>query len=173
MQPNANGHTKTNEQGEQEKERLTALLQSSRQATLDALRGLDDWAVVHPETGWRVMDVLGHLAAWEHEVFAAIQAFTENDEYTIPNFDEQRYNTEAYQRRRALDPAQIRIDWAMVRGEIRLAVRDMTPDQLQATMRYPSGRRGTAAALLQEIIDHEEEHVRDILAALEGKQEDK
>jgi hypothetical protein len=170
MHPNTNGHNQTDEQAQQEKERLVALLQSSRQATLEALRGLDDGAIVHPETGWRLMDVLGHLAAWEHEVFASLQAFTENDEYTIgPDFDGQRYNTEAYERRRELDPAQIRIDWAMVRGEIRLALRDMTPDQLQATMRYPSGRRGTPAALLQEIIDHEEEHVRDILAAMAGR----
>jgi hypothetical protein len=33
-------------------------------------------------------------------------------------------------------------------------------------MRYPSGRTGTAAVLIQEIIDHEGEHLQDILAAL-------
>lgn len=167
MQTNGNGYNPDNDPHEQEKARLVALLQSSRAATLEALRGVDDGAVVHPETGWRVMDVLGHLAAWEHEVFAAIQAFTEGDEYTLgPDYDEQQYNTAAYERRRALDPAQIRIDWAMVRGEMRLAVRDMTPDQLLATMRYPSGKRGTAAALVQEIVEHEEEHVQEILTAL-------
>ncbi len=169
MQNNGHSHISPDGQGadDAEKRRLLALLESSRKATLEALRGIDDYAIVHADTNWRVKDVLGHLAAWEHEVFASIQAFMEHDEYTLgPDFDEQRYNLAAYERRRELDPAQIRVDWAMVRGDIRFALRDMAPDQLIAPMRYPSGRTGTAAVLIQEIIDHEEEHLQDILAAL-------
>ncbi len=163
----SNGHAPRD--AEEEKQRLIALLGSSRRAAIEALRGMDEYAVVYPESGWRVKDVLGHLAAWEREALAALQAYHEHDEYTLgEDYELARYNEENYQKRREFYPAQCRIDWGMVRRDLQFAVHDLDPARLFDEMLYPWGERGTVPDLIESMIAHEEEHIQEMLEAVES-----
>lgn len=163
----SNGHDRSSE-AEQEKEQLIAELARSRKAMIEALRGVDDYAVVYQENEWRVKDVVGHLAAWEREALAAIQAYSEQDSYTLgEGYVLEEYNQQAYQRRKGFDPAQCRMDWGMVRRELQFAVQAIDPSLFFEEMLYPWGKRGTLSALVRHMIQHEEAHVRDIVAALQ------
>ncbi len=136
---------------------------------IEALRGVDEYAIVYPENEWRVMDVVGHLAAWEREALASVQAYGEQDSYSLgEQYVLEEYNQRAYQRRKGFDPAQCRMDWGMVRRELQFAVRAIDPSLLFEEMLYPWGERGTLSDLVKEMIEHEEAHVRDILAALQA-----
>lgn len=149
-----------------EKQRLVFLLESERRKTIELLRDLTPYRVIHPESGWRVIDIIGHLATWEREVLAAIQAFHEGDVYTIPNFEPESYNIAQYERRRSLDPAQIRMDWFMARRDLQDVIHDLHDHCFTGEMSYPSGRRGMVIALIEELAEHEAEHRQEIEAVI-------
>jgi len=152
----------------QEKQRLIFLLEGERRKTIELLRDSSPYKIIHPESGWRVMDLIGHLAAWEREVLAAIQAFHEGDGYTIPNFEIQAYNQAQYERRRQLDPAQIRMDWGMVRRDVQDVIHDLHDHCFSSDMSYPSGRRGRVIPLIEELAEHEAEHRKEIERRVES-----
>ncbi len=149
-----------------EKQRLIFLLEAERRKTIDLLRDVSPYLVVHTASGWRVMDLIGHLAAWEREVLAAVQAFHEGDAYTIPNYELHAYNQAQYERRRTLDPAQIRMDWGMVRRDVQDVIHDLHDHCFMVEMSYPSGRRGMVIPLIEELAEHEAEHRREIEGAI-------
>jgi hypothetical protein len=134
-----------------------------------ALRGIDAYAMVFPAAEghgqWRVKDLLAHLATWEREVLASIQAHSEGEAYRISSFDLQRYNRDNYEARKEFDPVQCRVAWGMARRDLQFAIHDLNPARLYEPLTYPSGKRGTLSALIEELVEHEEEHVRDILNA--------
>jgi hypothetical protein len=148
-----------------EKERLLASLERSRQSSIAALSDVDDYRVIYPESGWRVKDVLGHLAAWEREVLASIQAFNEGDVYTLgTDHVLDIYNEESYEKRKGLHPAQCRMDWGMVRRDLQFAILELDAARLHEEMQFPWGAHGSVIQLIEEIVQHEEEHIREILA---------
>ena len=56
-----------------EVERLLGLLDETRIETRAALGRLADNPVVYPDSGWRVKDVLAHVAAWEDEAARSLR----------------------------------------------------------------------------------------------------
>ena len=73
----------------------------------EVLDSVDPTMVVHPESGWRVQDIVGHLAAWYKERTLALQAWQDGREYLIPNYNTTSYNQQAYEARRRLSYPQI------------------------------------------------------------------
>ncbi len=65
-----------------EKERLINLLASERFKTMQALREVNDFTLIYQEGGWRIKDILGHIATWEREALATLQAFNAQDSYS-------------------------------------------------------------------------------------------
>ncbi|MDQ2683621.1 MAG: DinB family protein [Chloroflexota bacterium] len=155
-----------------EKQRLIFLLERERRKTVDLLRDVDPRLVVHPDSGWRIMDVLAHLAAWEREVLASVQAFDEGDACSIADYDLERYNQAQYERRRGLDPAQVRMDWGMVRRDIQDVVHDLKAHCFDVEMTYPSGRLGRVVPLIEELAAHEAEHREQVALAIAGHRAD-
>jgi hypothetical protein len=153
-----------------EKERLIRLLERQRQQSIAALRDVDERAVVHEESGWRVQDLLGHLAAWEREALAAIQAFTENERYTLGDeYQLDLYNEENYLKRKSYDAAQCRMDWGMVRRDLQFAIYEVPDDRFFDAIRFPWGAEGTIAELVEDMVKHEEEHLGEIVAGITSR----
>ena len=132
-----------------------------RRASLAALEGVDDRMVVHPESGWRVQDLIGHLAAWEREALAALQCLTEGDRYDCVA-DRQRFNEEHHARRRDFDPAQLRMDWGMARRELLFVLREVPEEKLDAPLPLPWGGEGTVSEVVEGLIWHEAHHLAQI-----------
>ena len=137
-----------------EREQWVGRLKVQRQATLAALAGRSDREMADPERGWRLQEVIGHLAAWEREALAAIHALAEGDRYQPPA-DPERFTEENVARRRALDGAQCRMDWGMARHELLFALRELSDEQWAAEMAYPQGGRGPVAGLVEWLAAHE------------------
>jgi hypothetical protein len=147
------------------KQRLLARLEQSRRSAIAALHAVDDYRIIYADSGWRVKDILGHLAAWEREVLASVQAFTEGDVYHLgADHVLDIYNEESYEKRKGLHPAQCRMDWGMVRRDLQFAILELDAERLHEEMQFPWGVRGSVIQLIEEIVQHEEEHVREILA---------
>ncbi len=159
-----NGHLPTDPT--EEKQRLLGLLERSRQAALVALQGVSDRALVYADTGWRVQDLLGHLAAWEREALAALQAHAEGEAYSLDDEARRTFNETAFLRRKEFDPMQCRMDWGMVRRDLQFAIYEIDAARLAEPLRLPWGTYGTVADLVERMVRHEEAHLRDIVMAV-------
>lgn len=160
----------TNQMEISENERLIRLLESSRHEALALLREVDDYTVVYSESGWRVKELLGHVAAWEREILAALQAFHEGETYSLgDDYFLEAYNQQHAEQRRSYDPAQIRMDWAMVRRDLQFAVQEIAPERMAHRLRFPWGVEGTVSELIEQALEHEADHLADIRAALANR----
>ncbi len=150
-----------------EKMRLIRLLEDSRQAALDALKDVDYEQVVYPDGGWRVKDVIAHIAAWDQEVAVAMEAHGRGGEYRLANFQLDEHNRRVFLKFQ-LDPVMHLYNvWEAAAVRLRLAVGRLSDEQVASEMLYPSGRkRGLPAELIAELVEHRRDHVADILKAL-------
>lgn len=142
-------------------------LEDVYQRTLVALEHADPELVIYEESGWRVKDIIAHVATWDAEALRSIYAYRRGSDYSIPNFGGfDDFNAFAAQVRMDEPMAHILADWEGTVKWLHLLVRSSTPDDLTTEMTYPSGRHGQLGVLLQEIHDHRETHLDDIRAAL-------
>jgi hypothetical protein len=123
--------------------------------------------VVYEAYGWRIKDIVAHVATWDAEALRSLHAFRRSVEYRIPNFaGTDDFNAYAATARMDEPFEQILADWDATIKWLRIIINAMTPENLAAEMTYPSGRRGNVGALLEEIIEHHAEHLDDVRAAL-------
>jgi len=66
-----------------EKTQLIDQLKEAHQATLATVRDLDLGLVVHTDSGWRVQDILGHLAQWYENRILSVTAWHEGGSITF------------------------------------------------------------------------------------------
>ncbi len=150
------------------KEDLLRQLEDTHRATLDTLHSVDPELLVYEATGWRVKDIVGHIATWDNETLHALHAHRRGGEYSIPDFDDvDEFNTFAARSRYAEPFDEILSGWEATRSWMLIVIRALTPEDLTAEMTYPSGEHGTVGDLLQEIPEHEAEHLAEIRAAQE------
>jgi hypothetical protein len=141
---------------------LIQLLTEARRSMLSALEGVDKNAEVFP--GWPVKNFLAHLAGWDEATVTALRAHREGRYYEIPAFrgiDD--YNGRSVETRRDLSYEQVYAEWELVRRNLIEALKDMPPEKMEERFLLPWGRRGTVAALVKVMIDHEVEHCQDVL----------
>ena len=49
------------------KQRLIDLLTATHSATIKLLEGVDLETRIYTESGWRIRDILGHIAGWDRQ----------------------------------------------------------------------------------------------------------
>lgn len=149
-----------------EKERLMQMLADSQSATRDLIQGLDPLLQVHPPDGWRVREVIGHLAAWDRQVVKSLRAYREDSEYAIADFDEDAFNQSAASRQASLTDHQVMQDWEAARQDFIAAVAEIPLDLFPGDLLYPWGdERGSIAQLVREMVEHDQEHRQEISQA--------
>lgn len=152
-----------------EKAHLIRLLDDARLRTLTVLEGIDGDCVVHPDTGWRAKDVVGHIVFWEEEALASLVALKEGTIYTIPDFVSfDAYNQQDYQRRRDQPFLQIQDDLRTVRDRLKAALVALPPERFQGYMLFPWPQGGTLSDMIAIMAAHEDEHVSEIVRAVEA-----
>lgn len=149
-----------------ERARWVQRLDAAYRDDLDVLSDLDPELVVYPSTGWRVKDVVAHLAFWEGEAFESLERFHQGTEYRLPDFDNfDAYNARLYEARRDVPFDQSLQAWVRVQRRLKGLIRALTDAQLDGEMRYASGAWGTVRHLLKRRIEHPQEHIDDALIA--------
>lgn len=142
---------------------LRAALAASRQEIDRAREGLPDTALVYPDSGWRVRDVLVHIAAWEDEAAKSLGAFSRGGGYRIPNFTSEDAFNAATQREwaRASD-AEAHQEYAEARQRFLDAIAALDGRLDEKGLVYPWGARGTPAHLVRDMAGHEREHATQV-----------
>ncbi len=150
-----------------EKAELLRALDEAHQHMQDILRTADPEQVVYESSGWRVKDVLAHVATWDAETVRSFHAHRRGGEYSIANFESvDDFNGFAAAMRMHEPMEQIVEDWESTYRWLKLILGAMNEDDFSAEMAHPSGMRDTARALAQDTAEHTEEHVGHLRAAL-------
>lgn len=127
-----------------------------------SIDGLDPELVVHADTGWRLQDVLGHLAVWYEERTMSLQAWLQGEEYRIKAYKRDSYNQQAYERRRDWVYGEVFAEWQQAHSDLISVLREVPSNQFDSTIVYPWGESGTVAHLIERMIIHEREHQQEI-----------
>ena len=152
-----------------EKKHLIEILTESHLAFRALLEGVDLEMPVYKDTGWRVRDIVGHIATWDLEVAKSLQAYQTGSEYVIPGIDgdETDYNAKAVLEQHKLSTQQILDEFERAHEELKKAVGEMPTDRFPGDMVYPWGNeRGTIAQLVEYMVEHAVEHHAEIKNAI-------
>lgn len=156
-----------------DKKHLLDLLTETHSAIRTTLEGIDLEMRVYTDTGWRIRDIIGHIATWDIQVAKSIRAFREGTEYSIPDFDMDVFNEQGVLEQRELTAQQVFAGWEQAREGFIEAVREIPLDKLPGDLLYPWGdERGGIANLVEYMSDHDAEHHDEIIKAIKSSQED-
>jgi uncharacterized damage-inducible protein DinB len=157
----------------EDKERLLDLLADSHSNLRATIEGIDPELRVHSDTGWRIRDIVGHIATWDREVAKSIRAFRVGTEYSISSLNEGVFNQQMAAVQRELTAQQVYAEWEQAREDFKAAVKEMPSDQFSSDLLYPWGdERGNIAHLVEYMIDHDAEHRDEIVKAIKASRKD-
>ncbi|MBN2306275.1 MAG: DinB family protein [Anaerolineae bacterium] len=145
-------------------------LDHARAETRRVLDGIDPDLIVHPVTGWRVKDVIGHILVWEEEALRSLRALHQDDQpYAIPDFGSfDTYNQRDYDRRREEPFEQLVAALEQVREDIKVALRAVPARWFEVELRFPWPDMGTLEHMMLIMAYHERGHIIEIARAVEN-----
>jgi hypothetical protein len=144
-------------------------LADAHYALKKSIAGLDLEQVIHEDTGWRIRDILGHIATWDRVLIHAIVTFLAGSEYVIPGMvgDETAYNEQKVEEQSQLPSAEILKEWNQAREDFIDAVQRIPEDRFKDELAFPWGdERGSLSLMIEYMIEHDGEHQDEILEAL-------
>lgn len=156
-----------------EKNDLINQLDEIRAKTLPVFCQLEGSLMIYPEGGWRLMDVINHLAVWEEEVVATLQDYREGKER--PAIDasqrtvEDEFNHRHFEARRQWSEQEVYASWEKARNRLKEALNQLSPEQFTAELLFPWGERGTMGRMIRGLIWHEQEHYKEVMKVVEGQ----
>ena len=153
----------------EESRRLVELLTHTHSTTSAAVDGIDLEMKVYPDSGWRIRDILGHIATWDRQVARSLQAFRNGEEYAIPNHSEDAFNEQDILRQQAMTTQEVYGEWERSRDEFVETVEKIPPELYPGDVLYPWGdERGTIAHLVEMMAEHDVEHRDEIVKAIQS-----
>ena len=155
----------------QEKKRLIDSLTEAHLALRGALDEVDLEMPVYEDTGWRVRDILGHVATWDLETAKSLRAFQAGEEYLTPNLDEEEvdFNERAVLEQQKLSTQEILREFELAYDEFKSAIQNIPDDRFPGDLLYPWGdERGDIATMVDYMIEHAIEHRDEIIKAVQG-----
>ncbi len=152
-----------------DKKHLLKLLTESHSAARATIEGIDPEWRVYTDTGWRIRDIIGHIATWDRQMTKSLRAFQAGTEYSITNLDEHAFNEQAVREQRALTAQQVYVEWEQAREEFKDALKEIPLDLFPGDLLYPWGdERGSIAQLVEFMTEHDAEHRDEIVKALQA-----
>ena len=153
-----------------EKRRLLELLTQANAATRETLEGIDLDLPVYPDSGWRIRDIIGHIATWDRVLVMSLHAFRLGQEYVLPDHDEAAFNEQDILNQQELTAQQVFQEWELARQEFKDAVNELPLDLFPGDLLYPWGdERGTIARLVETMVEHDVEHHDEIVLAIQSR----
>jgi len=154
----------------EEKKRLIDSLTEAHISTRVAVDGVNLEMPVYKDTGWRIRDIVGHIATWDQEIANSLHAFKEGSEYLTPNLDEEEieFNDKAVMGQRKLSTQQILNEFETAYDAFKNAIQEIPDDQFPGDLVYPWGdEHGDIATMVDYMIEHAIEHRDEIVKALQ------
>ena len=153
------------------KQDLLTLITETHSATRSMVEEVDPELRVYGETGWRVRDIIGHIATWEREVTKSILAFVDGEEYATPNLNNiHEFNQTEVAKLEDLTAQQILDEWKDTNQDFKDAVSSIPLDMLPVHILFPwVDERGDIALLVKYVCNHDIEHREEIKEAISGE----
>lgn len=147
------------------RDELLAEMAQRRARTLQTLERVPLAAVVYPESGWRVQDLLTHLTHWEEQCLLTLEHALRGERYYLPNFRElgiDGFNAANVEQHRQ-DPPEVTLSrMAAVRDRLAGLLLQLSDEQWTMTIRW-LGHDATPAKMVQGILWHEDHHLDEIV----------
>jgi hypothetical protein len=140
-------------------------LDDSRAQMQAAIQGLALDTPIHTDGGWRVQDILAHIAAWEDAGIKSAEAYKQgreynvHDEFTGENTGEQ-FNQRENRRMASWTVEQKLAYYTETRIKLKLVLASLTPEQWAGQMRMAWGPLRPPRVLGLGMAGHEQEHLK-------------
>ena len=137
---------------------LLNLLDQTRRETRSILSNLDPLRVVHTdERGWRVRDIVGHLAVWNEEAARSLIAYANRSEYTCISGSAKyyEYNGPAADERKEWTLDEVWAEYEASHEQLRKIVQAMPAHKWGGQLVFPWSERGTVEQLIKIMMNHE------------------
>lgn len=147
-----------------DKSHALAALRESRQETQTVIKRLDLDAIAHPATGWRVRDVLGHVAVWEIEAAQALEAYRRGESYPVVSISD--LNQQAYDARKD-QPLDVALaEWQSAREAFISVLESIPAEEYATVILFPWRGHGGIDRMVAIMVGHEREHLDEIRRAI-------
>ncbi len=149
-----------------EKADLIAQLRDNHKATFDLITDLDPALVIHAESGWRLRDIIAHMAVWYGVRVRALRARQRGETFLVPGGDVQKYNLDTVAERAALPVEEVFAEWEREFAALIDILSAMEPEQFALEMTYPWNAAGPVSVFIERLIAHQGEHYEEIQAVV-------
>ena len=146
-----------------EQEAIITLLDETRAVAVQALADLDLALVVEPNSGWRGLDVLARLAAGEAQTTLALMALLQAERDQLP--EQTAFTQPIWNVNQPLDAAEAFTYWQQVRADLLRQIAALPWNHYHQRIATDAGSL-FIGELAKRLIDHEQHHVRVLLAAV-------
>jgi hypothetical protein len=144
---------------------LLKRMDEMRSRVEDLLPQVDPQKEIYP--GWTIRDFLAHLTGWDDATIDSLRShIMDRPPYTpaIHNLDV--YNALTVSSHKDLDYDHVLEEWRLARQELRTIIEQLPEDKFISPVIVPWGGKATVNDLVELFHNHEQEHIRDILAQL-------
>ena len=157
----------------EDKNHLLEILAKSHSGLRATIEGIDPERRIYPDTGWRIRDIIGHIASWVHQATKSLRAYQAGTEYSITSLEEHDFNEDTVKAQQALTAQQVYVEWEQACEDLNHAIEGIPPDLFPGDLLFPWGdERGSIAQLVEYMTDHEIEHKDEIVRAIKASNED-
>lgn len=123
----------------------------------------------HGEEGWRIREVMVHLADAERGLLGQVKRLCAGEQTVPPDFDLERWNRRTV-RKYADRPLEELLQQIEASFQEALAFLDSLPEEkLDLVGRHPSGQMLSTEDYLRRIVDHRLTHAQHIQQSLRGE----
>jgi len=147
------------------KEDMLAKLAESRRDLHRATQGLseEEMTEVQVEGVWTIKDVLGHIASWEEICLEPLRRYADGDPFKAEVIKDYLILNEELAARKQDIPLDVILDELdAIRQKLVATVSKLSAEQWEQRVLFPWGDEGAVAEMLDELYQHELEHVHAI-----------
>lgn len=144
------------------KEDMLAKLAESRRDLHRATQGLseEEMTEVQVEGVWTIKDVLGHIASWEEICLEPLRRYADGDPFKAEVIKDYLILNEELAARKQDIPLDVILDELdAIRQKLVATASKLSAEQLEQRVLFPWGDEGAVAEMLDELYQHELEHV--------------
>jgi hypothetical protein len=149
------------------KAKLIGWLEESHQNIENLVSQVDPNLEIYP--GWTISAILAHFTGWDHAAIVSLNTLAAGGVPTVvAEGDHDLHNLTTVAQREALPFEQIYQDWQNTHEQLKIAIRDLPPEKMEAKFVFPWGQVGDLEDLVLGLTnEHEAIHLQDIQALID------
>ncbi|MBN1565264.1 MAG: DinB family protein [Anaerolineae bacterium] len=149
-----------------EKAQLIADLKAKHEATRALIADLDPGLVIHGDSGWRLRDIIAHMAVWYGVRVRSLQQWQTGDTYLVPGGDVEAFNMQTVADRAEWSYDAVFAEWESEFAALMDVLAAMPPEQFAQEMTLPWNAVGPVSLFVERLVEHQRDHYDEIHAVV-------